>query len=189
MVGARLLRKLLVAYTRWNSWDVQALPTQEELNGLLAEARRLAEAADDEDERWQVRLAGIRLLVWDGNSTVQEAEKERAVALTTAAHFEKRNDRAAFSAALNGYTVLSYRIGADHDALEASRRRLSTPDLPLIERADAVQLMAATLLNLDKLMIVEAAKSSNLVLNFALKRRLLRQHYGLRGGKELSKVA
>jgi class 3 adenylate cyclase/tetratricopeptide (TPR) repeat protein len=148
LVGARLLRKLLVAYTRWNPWDVQARPTQEELVGLLAEARRLAEAAGDEDERWRVRLAGIRLLAWRENSTMQEADEGRAVALATAAHFEERNDWVSFSAALNGYTVLSYRVGADHDALEASQRRLSISDLPLIERADALQLMAATVFNL-----------------------------------------
>lgn len=81
LVGARLLRKLLVAYTRWNPWDVQARPPQEELVGLLTEAQRLAEAPGNEDERWRVRLAGIRLLVWSGNSTVQEAEEGRAVAL------------------------------------------------------------------------------------------------------------
>jgi len=147
LVGSRLHRKLLMAYTRWNPWDVQALPTQEELVGLLAEARRLAEAARDKDERWRVHLAGIRLLVWSGNSTVQEAEEERAAALAMAAYFEERNDWVSFSEALNGYAVLSYRVGAHHDALEASRRRLSVSDLPLIERADAVQLMAATLLN------------------------------------------
>jgi hypothetical protein len=52
------------------------------------------------------------------------------------------------SEALNGYAVLSYRVGADHDALEASRRRLSVSDLPMIQRADTVQLMAATVFNL-----------------------------------------
>jgi class 3 adenylate cyclase len=148
LVGARLLRKLLIAHTRWNPWDVQARPTQEELIGLLAEAQRLAEAAGDEDERWRVRLAGIRLLAWRENSTIHEADEGRAVALATAAHFEERSDWISFSAALVGYIVLSYRVGADHDAVEASRRRLRVPDLPLIERADAVQLMAATLFNL-----------------------------------------
>ena len=148
LVGGRLHRKLLMAYTRWNPWDVQALPPQEELVGLLAEARRLAEAARDEDERWRVRLAGIRLLVWSGNSTMQEAEEGRAAALALAAYFEERNDWVSFSAALDGYTVLSYRVSAHQDALEATRRRLGVSDLPLIERADAVQLMAATLFNL-----------------------------------------
>jgi tetratricopeptide (TPR) repeat protein len=148
LVGARLLRKLLMAHTRWNPWDVQARPTQEELIGLLAEAQRLAEAAGDEDERWHVRLAGIRLLAWRENSTIHEVDEGRAVALATAAHFKERSDWVSFSAALEGYIVLSYRVGADHDALEASRRRLRVSDLPLIERADAVQLMAATLFNL-----------------------------------------
>ena len=145
LVGGRLLRKLLMAYTRWNPWDVQARPTQEELDGLLAEAQRLAEVAGDEDERWRVRLAGIRLLVWGGNSTVEEAEERRVKALATAAYFEEQNDWVSFSEALNGYTVLSYRVGADHDALEASKRRLIVSDLPLIVRADALQLMAAAL--------------------------------------------
>ncbi len=151
LVGARLLRKLLIANTRWNPWDVQARPTQEELVGLLAEAQRLAEAAGEEDERWRARLAGIRLLAWRENCTMKEADEGRAVALATAAYFEERSDWVPFSAALNGYIVLSYRVGADHDALEASQRRLGVSDLPLIERADALQLMAATLLNLGNL--------------------------------------
>jgi len=149
LVGARLLRKLLIACTRWNVWDVQSRPLQEELDGLLAEARRLAEAAGDEDELWQVSLAGIRLLAWRENSTMQEAEKGRAVALATAAHFEERGDWVSVSAALNGYIVFSYRIGADDEALEASRRRLAVSDLPVTERADELQLMAATLFNRD----------------------------------------
>jgi class 3 adenylate cyclase/tetratricopeptide (TPR) repeat protein len=148
LVGARLLRKLLLAYTRWNPSDVQEVPPQEALRGLLAEAQRLAEVTGDEDERWRVRLAGIRLLVWSGNSTVQEAEEGRIVALETAAHFEGRSDWVSFSAALDKYIVLSYRIGADPDALEASRRRLSVSNLPFTERADSLQLMAATLFNL-----------------------------------------
>ncbi len=147
LVGARLLRKLLVAYTRWNVWDVQARPPQEELDGLLAEAQRLANAAADEEERWRVRLAGIRLLAWRQNSTMQEADEARALALATAAHFEERGDWVSFSAALNGYIVFSYRIGADDDALEALRRRPAVSDLPVTERADELQLMAATLFN------------------------------------------
>ncbi len=151
LVGARLLRKLLVAYTRWNAWDVQARPPQEELDGLLAEARRLAEAAGDEDELWRVHLAGIRLFAWRQNSTMQEADEGRALAFAAAAHFEERSDWVSFSAALDGYIVLSYRMGALHDVLEASQRRLSISDLPLVERADAVQLMATTAFNLGEL--------------------------------------
>ena len=70
------------------------------------------------------------------------------MALATAAYFEERRDWVSFSAALNGYIVLSYRVGADDDALEASRHRLRVSDLPVTERADELQLMAATLFNL-----------------------------------------
>ena len=90
----------------------------------------------------------VRLLAWRENSTMQEADEGRALALATAAYFEERSDWVSFSEALNGYIVLSYRVGADHEALEASRRRLGVSDLPLTERADAVQLMAATLFGL-----------------------------------------
>ena len=82
---------------------------------------------------------------------MQEADEGRALALATAAYSEERSDWASFSAALNGYTVLSYRVGADHDALEASRRRLGASDLPVTERADALQLMVATFTTLGNL--------------------------------------
>ena len=147
LVGARLMRKLLVACTRWNSMDVQARPTQEELDRLLAEAQRLAEASGDKDESWQVCLAGIRLLAWSGNSTLLETEEERAMALAAARYFQEQNNWVSFATALNGYTLLSYKAGADNDALEVSQRLLSISDLPLVERADALQLMAATLFN------------------------------------------
>jgi class 3 adenylate cyclase/tetratricopeptide (TPR) repeat protein len=150
LFGARLLRKLLIACTRWNTLDVQEVPSQRELDGLLAEARRLGEEAGDEDELWRVRLAGIRLLAWRRNSMKQEADEGRAVALAAAAYFEEQNDWVSFSTALNGYTVLSYKVGADQDALEASQRILSISDLPLAVRADALQLMAATLLQRGK---------------------------------------
>jgi hypothetical protein len=59
------------------------------------------------------------------------------VALAAAAHFERRAEWVSLSAALDVYHVLSKRVGAFDDALKASQRRLSIPELPAAERADA----------------------------------------------------
>src|SRR5262249_56386659 len=63
--GARLLRKLLVTYLRWGA--IQTDGTQwRELDEMQAEARRLAEAANDEEEVWRVRLGDLLWLVLRG---------------------------------------------------------------------------------------------------------------------------
>jgi class 3 adenylate cyclase/tetratricopeptide (TPR) repeat protein len=140
LVGVRLLRKLLTAYLRWNVTPPSA---EEELVRLLAEAQQLAEAVDDEDERWRVQLAHIWFsLLWQENGTLQEVAEGRSLALAAATYFEARAEWVSFSAALDAYTNLSRGVGAYDDALEASRRRLSIPDLPAMERGDALNMMA-----------------------------------------------
>jgi class 3 adenylate cyclase len=139
LVGVRLLRKLLIASLRWN---VTPRSAEEELVRLLAEARRLAEAVDDEDERWRVQLAHIWLLLWSENDTLQDVEKGRSTALVAATYFEARADWVSFSDALDAYTSLSRGVGAHDDASAASRRRLSIPELPAMERGDALNMMA-----------------------------------------------
>jgi class 3 adenylate cyclase/tetratricopeptide (TPR) repeat protein len=138
LVGVRLLRKLLSASLRWNVNSPSGL---EELAGLLAEARGLAEAADDEDERWRVQLAQIWSL-YGREYRLQELEKGRSMALAVAPYFEAHADWASFSEALDAYTSFSIRVGAHDDALEASRRRLSIPKLLAMERGDALNMMA-----------------------------------------------
>lgn len=139
LVGVRLLRKLLITSLRWN---VTPRSAEEELVRLLAEARRLAEAADDEDERWRVQLAHIWLFLWSENDTLQDVEQGRSTALAAATYFEARADWVSFSDALDAYISLSRGVGAHDDALEASRRRLSIPELPAMERGDALNMMA-----------------------------------------------
>jgi class 3 adenylate cyclase/tetratricopeptide (TPR) repeat protein len=139
LVGMRLLRKLLIASLRWN---VTPRSAEEELVRLLAEAELLAEVADDEDERWRVQLAHIWLLLWSENDALQDVEEGRSTVLTAATYFEARADWASYSDALDAYTSLSRGVGAYDDALEASRRRLSIPELPAMERGDALNMMA-----------------------------------------------
>jgi len=144
LIKVRLVHKLLVTYWRWflteSSWRVH----QEELGGLLAEAHELAEAMGDEDAHWQVRLAGVCWRRQLGKLTLEEAEEQRAVALAAAAHFERRAEWVSFRAALDVYRVLSRRVGAFDDALEASQRRMSIPELPAAEHADAWSNIVST---------------------------------------------
>jgi class 3 adenylate cyclase/tetratricopeptide (TPR) repeat protein len=144
LTGARLMRKLLIAVTRWNA----RLPDQLALQELRAEARQLGEAAGDEDERWRIRVADLYWALPRGDIPREEVEAGRAVALAAVAHFEARADWPAFSEALDIYSWLSTILGAHADALEASQRRLAAPELPAAERGDAVNTVARAYFNL-----------------------------------------
>ena len=144
LVGMRLLRKLLVESLGLHPWDVTARRKKEELAELLTEARRLAEAAGNEDERWWVRIADLLWQFHHSDLTPEKVNAGRGVCLAAAAYFEARKNWAAFSEALNTYTFLSWMVDAWDDALEASRRRQSIPELPMMEREDALYMMAGT---------------------------------------------
>ncbi len=143
LTGARLQRKLLVGCLRWGAW----MPSGEELRTLRQQARELAEAAGDEDERWRVRVAEFFWPVWRGAVTTEEADEGRQVGLAAAAHFEAKEDWSAFSEALDMYASLATSVQAYQDALEVSRRRLEA-ELPAAERGDALNTVARAYFNL-----------------------------------------
>ncbi len=146
LVGARLMRKLLMVHIRWGAGK----PTEQELVELWTEARRLAEAAGDENERWR---AHVTELFWLGRrSTIisEEVREALAVGLGATAYFEAREDWPALSEALDGYAGLSMLVGAHHEALEPSERRLAVPDLSAGERGDAVGMLARVYFNLGE---------------------------------------
>jgi tetratricopeptide (TPR) repeat protein len=139
-IGARLLRKLLIVHMRYQV-AITLRPNTEEIVAWRTEALRLAEAAGDEEESWRIRVADLFWPYWRGNITAEEAEEGRAVALAAAAHFETQGNWVSFSEALDGYASLSEMIGAYRDTLEASKRRLSAPELPAMERGDALNMV------------------------------------------------
>jgi transcriptional regulator with XRE-family HTH domain/tetratricopeptide (TPR) repeat protein len=147
LTGARLLRKQLILYFRapagLTSWPSAA--TQER---LVTEARRLAEVAGDEDERWRVQIALLFWLAQRGNVTEGEANEGRAIALAAAAHFEARGEWAAFSETLDAQAALAMASGAHGEALAASQRRLHAPHLPTPERCDASSMVATAYFHL-----------------------------------------
>jgi class 3 adenylate cyclase len=135
--GARLLRKLLVAYLRWGAMQTDGTQWRE-LEEMQAEARRLAEAASDEEELWRVRLVDLLWLFWRNNVPTEEIKRAREVSRAAAEYFEAQVNWIALSEALDIYISLSMALAKHADALEAAQRRLAIPDLPAAERGDAV---------------------------------------------------
>jgi hypothetical protein len=135
--GARLLRKLLVTYLRWGATQTDGTEWRE-LEDMQAEARRLAEAANDEEELWRVRLVDLLWLFWRDNVPAEEIARGRKASRAAADYFAAQASWAALSEALDIYTSLSMALARHADALEAAQRRLAIPDLPAAERGDAV---------------------------------------------------
>jgi hypothetical protein len=136
LVGARLLRKVLIVHTRWES-ALLSRPSENEVEALLMEARCLAAAAGNEDERWRVQMVDLFWTTWRGIRTPEEAAENRALGAEAAAYFEGRGLWQAASEALDGYFSVLLQVGAFHDAADVSQRRLALPGLSHVELLDA----------------------------------------------------
>jgi class 3 adenylate cyclase len=139
LIGARLLRKLLVNYTRGHT---SHQPTSEELQHIAAEAQTLAEAAGDEDEIRRIHVASFFHRYHYSDEPILNLAEEQKNALAAIEYFQRKNDWVSYSEACDGYASLSLHAGAYQDALEMSLRRLSIPDLPALESGDAIQMIA-----------------------------------------------
>jgi tetratricopeptide (TPR) repeat protein len=119
-------------------------PTDDVIEELRVEARRLAEAAGDEDELWHVRVADLFYPAWRGDPVTTEAaaEADRALGLEAAAYFEARGDQEFQSVALDGSATFSLLTGAHREAIETFRRCLAIPALSAIERGTALSVIA-----------------------------------------------
>jgi hypothetical protein len=137
LTGARLLRKLLIAYLRWGALRTDATEWSE-LEVMEAEARRLAETAGNEEEVWRIRVANLFGLFWRDGVPTEEIARGREVSRVAAAYFEAQASWTALSEALDVYIALSMSLAEHVDALAAAQRRLAILDLPTAERGDAV---------------------------------------------------
>ena len=136
LTGIRILRKLLTSYRR-NATALSVQPRNEELRALAAELLRLAEAAGHAEELWCARLVSFW---WRTNGeplTPAEIETQRTVAVSAAAYFEAQGDWVSFSHALDASITAAWKAGDGSAAVEAARRWLATPDIPLAERGEA----------------------------------------------------
>jgi class 3 adenylate cyclase/tetratricopeptide (TPR) repeat protein len=144
LIGLQLLRKLLIESLRLHAWYETERVKKEESAELLTEAQRLIEVADNEDERWRVNIADLLWQFRWGDITRKEVNEGRGVCMAAAAHFEAQENWVALSESLDTFTFLSWMVDAWDDALVASRRRRRIPELPAMERGDAVYMMAGT---------------------------------------------
>jgi class 3 adenylate cyclase/tetratricopeptide (TPR) repeat protein len=144
--GARLIRKLLIIYMRWQG-SVTNRPSELELVDMRTEARRLAEAAGDEDELWRLKVADLYWPFWRGNITTEEVAEGREIGQAAALHYEGRQEWNMFHAALDGYTSIVQLEGDHGEAVAAASRRLSAPGSSLLERGDALNMLVNSLVN------------------------------------------
>jgi class 3 adenylate cyclase len=144
LVGARLLRKILIIQTRFRG-GVRTRLSAEQMEGLRAEARQLAEASGDEDERWRVRMVDLFWPVLTWTVTAAEVTEARRLATAAAAYFEARGDGDALSELLDGYGAILSFFGALDEWADAHRRRLAIPGLSPGERSDACGSLAFAL--------------------------------------------
>jgi class 3 adenylate cyclase/tetratricopeptide (TPR) repeat protein len=141
LIGARLLHKLLIVYFRY-PMSLITRPSDDVIEELRTEARRLAEKAGDEDELWRVRVANLFYPAWSGDPiTTEAAEAGRALGLAAATYFESRGDREFQSVALDGSALFSLMTGAHQEAIEVCRRMLAIPALSTFDHGDVLSLM------------------------------------------------
>jgi class 3 adenylate cyclase len=139
LVGARLLRKIFTTHVRWSS---DRNLSEAELQEMLEEARGLAEAADNEDERWRLRALGLSWAPNHRHVTAEDVAEGRRLGPQAAAYFEARGDWEAWSETLDYYGGLLRSAGAHEEAIAVGRRRLSAPQLSNLERGDALAMLA-----------------------------------------------
>jgi class 3 adenylate cyclase len=157
LVGARLLRKIVILRTRWMGGLATYL-SQEQMETLRAEARRLVEASGDADETWRVRMLDLfwPMLTW--TATADEVAEARRLVAAAEAYFEARGDRDALSELLDGYACVMVMSGALDEFIEAQRRRLAIPGLSPFERSEARATLVMALCELgDYAGSIEAA--------------------------------
>jgi class 3 adenylate cyclase/tetratricopeptide (TPR) repeat protein len=147
LVGARLMRKLLVLNTRFFQGFADRM-SREEAEPLWQEAVQLAEQASDEDELWRVRAVALFMQYDLDPLSVEEMRRSERVrdlkqlAAEAASYFERRRDWEALSETLDALTLLQFRSGENSKSIATIQRRLQMPDLSFRERADAISSLS-----------------------------------------------
>jgi class 3 adenylate cyclase len=145
LVGARLLRKMLVIFMRWKG-SITERPTPEALRALLAEMRELIELAGDDYELWRGRVVELFWPYWSEDPSPEQAPAQMAVGLEAAAYFEALGDWAAFNEALDAFQGRAGDCGDFEASIAASRRRLDAPSPNTNERSDALGVLVEALI-------------------------------------------
>ncbi|HZR44331.1 MAG TPA: adenylate/guanylate cyclase domain-containing protein [Ktedonobacteraceae bacterium] len=142
VTGVRLMRKVLMS-TRM----VAVMPPpQAELDALRQEALALVEVIGDQNERRRILVSACFDFQFQNASQRLSLEAKmnqiRNITHEAITYFEQQGNQEALSEALHGYSDLSMFLGKVQDAFEAAQRRLTIPNLPEKEWANAVNMIA-----------------------------------------------
>ncbi|MGE5333768.1 MAG: ATP-binding protein, partial [Nitrososphaerota archaeon] len=135
LTGARLLRKIMISSLRSGASNRL---TPDEIAAFRTEAGELVTRAGDEDERQHLRVADLFMTQVPGEhggTHVTMADGMEAVS-----YFEAKGDWQSFSEALDGCAVYALLHGLKAHVLAVSQRRLTAPELPAVERNDAISM-------------------------------------------------
>lgn len=144
LTGARLLRKMLVSYTRGGIVSlIENADIAERIKTWRLEALELGQFSGDEDEQWHLRV--LDLFLTSANFADMDAlaplAERRSMAQEAISYFEHKEDWVALSETLDGYGFFCRENGDPQEALKAAERRLTIPDLPAIEQGDAFNMV------------------------------------------------
>jgi class 3 adenylate cyclase/tetratricopeptide (TPR) repeat protein len=145
--GARLLRKLLMHYTRGGGHEYLGNAS---LAAWRAEAQSLAEIAHAEDELHYLHVVDDFLFWVSPEYSFSNLTQAQQINQETIAYFAHQGNTVALSEALDGYCTFAMLTGSFSEGVEAAQRRLTIPDLPALERGDAASMVALCLASLSR---------------------------------------
>ncbi|EFH86759.1 ATP-binding protein [Ktedonobacter racemifer] len=140
LVGARLLRKLLINYTRGGGWE-RIEGTEQQIPVLLERAQTLVAASGNEYEQWRIHLVRCFSRSHIVESSKEELQQILPVAQEATTYFEQQNDPQALSEALDAQTTLFMRLRDYPAMLEVNQRRRAIPHLSAAELGDALHML------------------------------------------------
>jgi class 3 adenylate cyclase/tetratricopeptide (TPR) repeat protein len=139
--GVRLMRKVLMS-TRMTGTP----PPQAELDALRQEALALVDVTGDQNERRRILVSACFDSQFQNAyhrlSLEAKMNQVRDITHEAITYFEQQGNQEALSEALHGYSELSMLLGKVQDAFETAQRRLTIPNLPEKEWANAVNMIA-----------------------------------------------
>ncbi len=139
-IGARLLRKVLISYMRGGGSEFQE-DGYDSIDDWYVRATQLASETGDEYEQWRLRVAKL----FDMRQGIDGLSRRKQEGLEAARYFERIGDMTALSEALDACSLIARLLHEYNEAFELVQRRLSIPNLPEIERGDALGVLVLVL--------------------------------------------
>ncbi|GHO75953.1 hypothetical protein KSD_37240 [Ktedonobacter sp. SOSP1-85] len=138
LIGARLLRKLLINYTRFGEYE-RLENVAEHISTLQKRAQALATASGNEYEQWRIQL--VPCFSHYMKACNEELQQLLNIAQDATAYFEQQGDSQALSEALDAQASLYQRLNDFQASLQPIQRRRAIANLSASEQGDALQML------------------------------------------------